>query len=217
MVKVVKALGGNKFEVKQDGNQQEHHKHFRFRIVGKSAFERHREFYEIFLSEMISITGGLIAGLILLNIKNSLEFVPALLILLPGSLELHGNLFGSLAARLSVALHLRRMKPRLNHSKIFVSNIAATVFLAIIVSLILGAVSYFLTQMIFGVSNINIIFIALIAMFLSLIIEVPFTIAAVFWLFKKGLEPDDIMGPYVTTLADIVSVVTILIAIAIIV
>jgi mgtE-like transporter len=194
-----------------------HHKHFKFRIIGKSTFEKHRDFYEIFVSEFISITGGLIAGLILLNVKNSLEFVPALLVLLPGFLELHGNLFGSLAARLSVALHLRRMKPELNHGRIFSSNIIATIFLAIVVSLVLGLAAYFLTKIIFGVSAINIVFIALIAMLLSLVVEIPLTIFTTFWLFKKGLEPDDIMGPYVTTVADIISVVTILLAVAIIV
>ncbi|MCX8194257.1 MAG: magnesium transporter [Candidatus Pacearchaeota archaeon] len=197
------------------GEEHKHHRHFKFRIIGKSAFEKRREFYEIFFSEMISITGGLVAGLILLNIRNSLEFVPALLILLPGFLELHGNLFGSLAARLSVALHLRKLKPKLNHSKIFTSNIMATVFLAFVVSVVLGLAAYFLTKLIFGISATNIIFISLIAMCFSLILEIPLTIFAVFWFFKKGVEPDDIMGPYVTTLADIISVITILIAIAI--
>lgn len=201
----------------KEKEEHKHHKYFKFRIIGKSAFEKHREFYEIFFSEMISITGGLIAGLILLNIKNSLEFVPALLILLPGFLELHGNLFGSLAARLSIALHLRRLKPELNHGKTFISNIMATVFLAFVVSVILGFVAYFLTKIIFGISAINIIFIALIAMLFSIILEIPLTVFATFWFFKKGLEPDDIMGPYVTTLADIISVITILIAVAIIV
>lgn len=196
------------------GKEANHHRHFKFRIIGKSSFEKHREFYEIFFSEFVSITAGLIAGLILLNIKNSLEFVPSLLILLPGFLELHGNLFGSLAARLSVALHFRKLKPELNHNKIFVSNIMATIFLAVIVSFILGIVAYLLTKIIFGISAINIIFIALIAMFFSLILEIPLTVFATFWLFKKGLNPDDIMGPYVTTLADIISVVTILIAVA---
>ena len=195
---------------------EQHHKHFKFRILGKSTFEKHRDFYEIFVSEFISITGGLIAGLILLNVRNSLEFVPALLVLLPGFLELHGNLFGSLAARLSVALHLRKMKPKLNHGRIFSSNIIATIFLAIVVSAVLGLAAYFLTKIIFGVSAINIIFIALIAMFFSLIVEIPLTIFTTFWLFKKGLEPDDIMGPYVTTVADIISVVTILLAVAMI-
>ncbi len=196
---------------------KEEHKHFKFRIIGKSTFEKHREFYEVFFSELVSITGGLIAGLILLSVKNSLEFVPALLILLPGFLELHGNLFGSLAARLSVALHLRKLKPELNHNKIFISNVMATIFLAVVVSIILGIVAYFLTKLIFEVSAINIIFVALSAMFFSLILEIPLTVFATFWFFKKGLEPDDVMGPYVTTLADIISVVTILIAIAIIV
>ncbi|MEM2933149.1 MAG: magnesium transporter [Candidatus Pacearchaeota archaeon] len=201
----------------EKGKEHEHHKHFKFRIVGKSAFEKHRDFYEIFFSEFISITGGLIAGLFLLNIKNSLEFVPALLILLPGFLELQGNLLGSLAARLSVALHLRKLKPELNHGKIFTSNIAATVFLAFVVSMVLGISAYILTKIIFGISAINIIFISIIAMFFSLVLEIPLTVLAIFWFFKKGLEPDDIMGPYVTTLADVISIITILMAIAIMV
>lgn len=198
---------------KRRNNKENIHKHFKFRVIGKSAFERHRDFYEIFVSEFISITGGLLAGLILLSIKDHLEFFPALLILLPGFLELQGNIFGSLAARLSIALHLGKIKPKLNHNRIFLSNILATIFLTIIVSSILGVVAYFLTKLIFGIDSINIIFIAILAMFLSLILELPLTILAIFWLFKKGLEPDDIMGPYVTTMADIISLITILAAI----
>ncbi|MCL6500868.1 MAG: magnesium transporter, partial [Candidatus Pacearchaeota archaeon] len=170
--------GGSKDILNRRNNG--HHKHFKFRILGKSSFERHRDFYEILFSEIISMTGGLIAGLILLNIKNSLEFVPAFLVFLPGFLELHGNLFGSLAARLSVALHLKKMKPKLNHSKIFVSNVMATGFLGFVLSLILGVIAFFLTKVVFGFANLNIIFIALAAMLFSLVIEIPITSLTVF-------------------------------------
>jgi len=198
--------------MEENRKNEGHHKYFRFSILGKRLW-KHKDFFEIFISEMISITGGLIAGLFLLNIKNSLEFVPALLILLPGFLELQGNLLGSLAARLSVALHLRKMKPKFNHGKIFISNILATVFLAFFVSIILGIVAYFITKFIFRIAVINIIFIAITATALALVAEIPLTIIATLWTFKVGLDPDDIMGPYVTTAADIISVIAILIAI----
>ena len=86
------------------------------------------EFREIFFSEIISITGGLFAGTMLAVFVNKLFLIPGLLILLPGFLEMRGNISGSLAGRLSVDLHLKKLKPALKfkNNVLLKDNIAAS-------------------------------------------------------------------------------------------
>ena len=40
-------------------------------------------------------------------------------------------------------------------------------------------------------------------------------IGAVFWLFRHGLDPDDIMGPYITTIGDIIMVGSLYLAVTV--
>lgn len=175
-----------------------------------------KEFTEILGSEIISTTGGVVAGSLLLLAIDKIYLVPGLFILLPGFLEMRGNISGSLSARLSSGLILHAFNPNIKKNKIVKGNLIASMILVIIVSLALGFVTYVTTWYFFNINNINIIFIALIAGVLSNIIEVPLTVVTTFWLYRHGHDPQNIMGPYITTTGDIISVVSLLIAIVMI-
>ncbi|MBI3190131.1 magnesium transporter [archaeon] len=175
-----------------------------------------KDFREIMGSELVSITGGLITGVILTFATNRIEMIPALLILLPGFLETRGNLSGSLSARLSAGLHLGIFKQEYNRKKIVKGNVIASFVLIVFMSLFLGFVAYYASMEFFGITNQNIIFVSLLAGIISNVIEIPLTIFATFWLFRHGHDPNNIMGPYTTTTGDIVSVISILIALSLI-
>ena len=71
------------------------------KIIGKKREKViDKDFFEISVSELISVTGGIIAGIFLLGLIDKLSLIPGLLILLPGFLEMHGNISGSLTGRL---------------------------------------------------------------------------------------------------------------------
>lgn len=177
---------------------------------------RYIDYKEIFTVEIISMTGGLLAGLLLASYLEKLTIVPGLFILLPGFLEMRGNISGSLSGRLSSGLFLGAVKPHIKHQSMLTGNVMASFGLAITVSFALGLLAYFLSGAIFGVSDPSIIAIALFAGLLSNAIEIPATVLTVFWLFRHGHDPNDIMGPYVTTVGDIVSILALLTAVAII-
>lgn len=196
---------------------------------------------EILIAEFISITGGLFAGTMLSFAVDKIYLIPGLLILLPGFLEMRGNISGSLSARLSAGLflgaisskftkhkvlHLNPIKTLIQlykfHSRILLrdrilrGNVIASFVLVIFTSLFLGVFAYLTSLFFFGIVSQKIIFVALLASVLSNIIEIPLTTMTTFWLFRHGYDPNNIMGPYVTTTGDIISILSLLLAIVII-
>ncbi|MFH1420397.1 MAG: magnesium transporter [Candidatus Aenigmatarchaeota archaeon] len=174
-----------------------------------------KDFREIGIAEIISMSGGLLVGVMMAFMTNKIAMLPGFLILFPGFMEMRGNISASISSRLSSGLFLHVVKPKMRKNNIIKGNIIASIILAIVIGLFLGLVAYFATA-VFGFANIKILFIAVAAAIFSTIIEVPLTIAATLWLFKRGHDPNNIMGPYVTTVGDVVSVVSLLMAMVII-
>lgn len=175
----------------------------------------HSEVREILSAELISITGAVIAGIILALMTDKLYLVPGFLILLPGFLEMRGAVAGSLASRLSSGLFLGAMKPNIKNSKVLRGNIIATFVLVILTSIILGIVAYAAGLMIFGITSTKIIYVAVFAGILSNILLTPITIFLTFHFFRNGHDPNNVMGPYITTLGDIISVLSLYIALVV--
>ncbi len=173
----------------------------------------HKDFREILAGEFVSTTGGVFAGLMLAVFIDKLMLIPGLLIFLPGFLEMRGNISGSLSSRLSSGLFLGALKPKIEHNRILRGNVIASFLLAIIASLVLGVVAYLVSLFVFGINSYSIIIVSLVAGVLSNLIEIPLTVIATFWFFRKGHDPNNVMGPYTATIGDIVSIFSLLIAI----
>ena len=173
----------------------------------------HSEVKEIISAEFISISGAVVAGIVLAAMTDKLFLVPGLLVLLPGFLEMRGSISGSLASRLSSGLFLGALKPKIKNSKVLRGNVIASVILALVTSLALGIVAYLVGYFVFGIASAKIIYVAIIAGFLSNAIQIPLTIATTFWFFRQGHDPNNIMGPYITTMGDIISVLSLYIVV----
>lgn len=174
-----------------------------------------REFEEILFIEFISVTGGVFAGFLLANYLDKIALIPGLLILFPGFLAMRGNISGALAARVGAALHLGLLQHRKHHYFLRANNLAAFC-LGVAASLLLGIVAYLGTLLFFQASSPSIILVALIAGIISNIALIPLTSYTAVWLFKHGHDPDNIMGPYITTLGDIISVAALIIAVLVV-
>lgn len=187
------------------------------RILGKTKkILLDKDFKEIISGEFISVTGGVLAGYFLSRITNHLELIPGLLIVIPALLELHGNILGSLSGRISTRLHLKQLKPKFYKSKILSDNIIASFLLMALVSLIIGLIAFLATSIFFKQVEINILFISFGAGIVSALFTIPLTVKSVFYLFKRKLDPDDIMGPYITTIGDISVIIAVLIVLLVI-
>src|SRR3989344_910042 len=118
-----------------------------------------RGFKEILLSQIVSIIGWMVAGILLVVYLDQLFLIPGVLILLPGLLEMQGNISGTFAARLSSGLFLGVIKPNRMHTKLIHGNIFASFFLAIFTALILGVVAFLFNLVIFSILTPEIILI----------------------------------------------------------
>ena len=173
------------------------------------------ELEEIVFAEFVSVTGGVLAGFGLTLFLDKILAHPGLFILLPGLLAMRGNVSGTMAARLSAALQLHRLSPRIKHSRTIRDNILASLILALVGGFVLGFVAFLATLLFFHTASPSIILISVLATIISSIFMLPLTTGAVFWLFRHGLDPDDIMGPYITTIGDIIMVGSLYLAVTV--
>jgi len=175
-----------------------------------------KNFKEILSSQVVSIMGGIIAGLILAVYTDKILIIPGMLIALPPFLDMRGNISGTLASRLSSGLFLGVIKPGDKKSEILRGNIFASFILACIISLALGLVAFLFNQIIMKQYYPQIILIFLIAGIIASAIEIPLAIYLTFKVFKSGHDPNNIFGPFVTSTGDITSVLSLLVALVII-
>jgi mgtE-like transporter len=147
---------------------------------------------------------------------NKLLLIPGMLILLPGFLEMRGNISGSFAARLSSGLFLGVVDPKRMKTRAVRGNLIASFLLAVVISFTLGMLAFVFNAFVFKTIMPQIIFLPLIAGIIANAIEIPLALFATFYFFRKGHDPNNIMGPFVTSTGDITSIIALLIALVII-
>ncbi|HLC89143.1 MAG TPA: magnesium transporter [Candidatus Nanoarchaeia archaeon] len=174
-----------------------------------------KNFKEILSSQAISIIGGLVAGTFLAVRINELILIPGLLIILPGFLEMRGNISGTLSARISSGLFLGVIKPRHIKTRVVKGNLIASFFLAIFVSLVLGILAFAFNYFFLETVTLKIILLPVIAGALANLIEVPLALMFTFILFRRGHDPNNIIGPVLTSSGDIISIVSLLVTLVI--
>lgn len=131
------------------------------------------------------------------------ENYPIILVILPGLMSLRGNIFGSLASRFSTMLYLGEMKPSLR-DKMVTKNIFMSIVLSLLPVLFLWLVGSL------KIRDVDIAIAVLLIILTSTIytsLFLGYSTAFVSILpFKKGIDPDAIAAPVITSLADLVTV-----------
>ncbi|RLI37662.1 hypothetical protein DRO55_00865 [Candidatus Bathyarchaeota archaeon] len=152
--------------------------------------------------------GGLLAGFILAINIDVFSTIPWAIILLPGILTVKGAIGGILSGRLSTSLHLGTIKPSYGeNTRDFYLLLSSITVLAFLSCLMMGSVSFLIGLVIWRATlrgYLDILCIAVGSMGLSLLIVSPITIAISFLSFKRGLDPDIMVYPITSTVADII-------------
>ncbi|MBU6997625.1 MAG: magnesium transporter [Theionarchaea archaeon] len=165
------------------------------------------------LSLVLASLGSLVGGIILGTFSEMLEFFPGLMIMVPAAIGMRGNIFASLGSRMSTSLHMGEIS-RLSRSPVITGNISASLFLTIIVSFFLGALSR-TTAHIFGfasISFVDLVVVSVIGGLISSLLILVFTLLVAVQSFLRGWDPDNVTAPLITSVGDLITLPCLFIA-----
>jgi mgtE-like transporter len=162
---------------------------------------------------------SLSAGLVLDSQFNSIRVVPLVLWMVPPINGINNNVCSILGARLGSALHVGLIEPKIKKQKVLDDNIHATWFMSIGTFLFTSAV-FFAIALITGVAVGQALVLVLaffVASMVAIAVTMLCTISLAFLSFTKGLDPDNVVIPIVTSIGDMCGVTFLLVAIKMVV
>jgi mgtE-like transporter len=176
------------------------------------AAQAYREALPVLL---VSAVGGLFAGLILDGMRGDLRTVSGLLALVPALLATRGNVYGAMGAKLSTALHQGLIEPTPvpNDRRVYTA-VTAAMLNGVVISVVAAGIAYAaLLALGRPASLATLAAIGLVAGVLSGIALTIIVVGAVFAGYRRGLNPDTLVGPVVTTTGDVFGMAALLAAV----
>jgi mgtE-like transporter len=166
-----------------------------------------------------STVGGLFAGVVLGGMRPELRAVEGLLVLVPALLATRGNVYGALGARLATALHQGLVEPALVPDERVWRAIAAALANGLTASAF-AAVAAFVALVGLGrpVAPLPVLVaVSLLAGVLSGLALVLAVVSVVFAGYRRGYNPDTLVGPIVTTTGDVFGLAFLVLAVRVVV
>lgn len=168
-----------------------------------------------FVALLLASVASLVAGLTLASITDTLEQLPGLLLLVPASIAVKGNIFGALGSRLGTAIHAGTFGMTKGRESVAVQNTAAAVAL----SLILGVVLALLAKgvaLVFDVaptmSLADFVVISTAGGLLASVVVLVITFSTTAGAVRFEWDPDNVVAPLVSAAADVVTLPALVIA-----
>ncbi|MDW8035121.1 MAG: magnesium transporter [Candidatus Korarchaeum sp.] len=165
-----------------------------------------RKRFQIFKESMFSLSfdlGGLFAGSILEVFSSLALRQPWCIALYPIVLTGRGSLNGIEAARISTGLHLGTIRPNFRgNTTYYYSVIVSMIALSLLMSFLMGLLAFIFTGSSFKELPL-ILSTAISSQTIAIIVIVPATSFVGHEWFKRGLDPDAVVYPMTSTIADI--------------
>ncbi|GAB7093889.1 magnesium transporter [Halolamina litorea] len=179
-----------------------------------------REAYEAALPALVaSLVGGLLAGVVLGGMQAELRAVPGLLVAVPALLATRGNVYGSLGARLSTGLHQGLVEPHVDLGDERLRGAAAAALANGLLACAVAAVAVFLILTLLGDTVAPLRTLLAISLLSGLLSGIALTVVVVLVVFagyRRGHDPDSLVGPVVTTTGDVFGVAFLLLSVRIV-
>jgi mgtE-like transporter len=175
-----------------------------------------RDIKESLFALSLVTVGNLVTGFVLGYSSAKLGIFPALILLIPASVGLRGNIYASLGSRLSSYLHTGRISPSFDLLPEYTENLASSTFLLMIFSILssvfAAAMANFMGLDTFMGEKISILSLALDLMTISVLagvfsalLMIPATFFLAIGSFRYGWNPDNITAPFITLLGDMIT------------
>jgi mgtE-like transporter len=185
--------------------------------VREVAWEAYREALPALAA---SAVGGLLAGLVLGGMRADLANINGLLVLVPALLATRGNVYGSLGARIATGLHQGLVEPRVvAGDERLRAAVAAAIANGLLASLFAAVATYVILTVLAGSpAPLPVLAgVALLSGLLSGIALSTVVVVVVFAGYRRGRDPDTLVGPLVTTAGDVFGLTFLLLAVRIVV
>ncbi len=155
--------------------------------------------------------GGIFAGNILGLMTDLFQTIPGLIVVIPGIIALRGNISTAFGSRLGSAYHLGVINAENMWNEELKQNILGSSVLSILVSLLIGILAYVTSIAFFNINPnpYKLISIVFLAGIVSAFILTMLTIGIIYLVFKRGYDPDNITGPALATVGDIITMLCI--------
>lgn len=178
-----------------------------------------RDFWSVYRQALpvllVALVGGLFSGLVLERLLGSVERFPGLLVMVPVFLATRGNVYGALGGRVASGLHQGLLEPRFRRDERLVNAVTASLVNGVGISVVIGVITW-LALLALGwerAALLELVGIMFVAGVLTSVVMVVGLLAVLFAGFRRGLDPDNLAGPVVTTLGDIFGMVFLLLSV----
>ncbi len=170
------------------------------------------------VAEIVSVSGGVIAGITLSAMTGIIKEIPGVMVAIPAFLNMRGAVFTSFGARISTWLHLGELKPVYRIKGLALEEVAASFVLGVSQSILIGFLAYIVSFFMGAIPSLPILLgLFTIAGALSNIILITITYYSDIFLYKRGIDPENVIGPYITTVGDTIGLLCIILAYAVII
>jgi len=152
--------------------------------------------------------GGLAAGALIAAYFNILSSTPWSLLIYPGILSVRGAIGGLFSGRMSTALHLGTIRPSiLNNTLEARSLFYSIITLTFISSAVMGLIASLFSALLMGATvfdAVSVLLVVIATMGFSILLISPITFGVSVLSYRRGLDPDVVVYPVISTVADII-------------
>jgi len=156
---------------------------------------------------LISAVVSSITGIYLGSVREVLELIPGLMVILPSVIHMRGSIAGVFASRLSSAMHLGEFSIDFEEGSVLGDNIRVSFVVTVLTAFVLGLFAYAVSH-IFGYPVVGLTELVLISVTSGvvaglLVTGIPLVVALAS--YRSGLDLAMIAAPTVTTSGDLIT------------
>ncbi|CAN5787197.1 magnesium transporter [soil metagenome] len=172
-------------------------------LLGPDAAGTRQSLTALGLSTLTSLAAGVTLG----AITGTLERLPGLLVLVPASIGMRGNIFGALGSRLSTAIHTGTFALSRRRDTVVGQNVLAAVVLTTVTAVVLAGIAKAVAVAL-GLAEtipvLDLVVISFVGAVLSSVVVLAVTLALAAGSVRFGWDLDNVNAPLVASVGDVV-------------
>lgn len=183
--------------------KEKHHKKHWHYVYRRRRMHKGINSSQMANAQIISLFGSIIAGVLLDANKETLALIAGTFVILPGVFDLDGSIGAALSAKIN-----HRLDETTKGKQVVLDTIWFSIRLSIFAGVMVGLVGAAVSEIFFDAEFWKVFVVGWGAIILSGAVGFPIIAVMSYMFKKKGVNPDDVVGPIESSLFDILTVVT---------